>query len=268
MFDADAGARGAASSRDGIGLPRDLERRPVVVVLHQLHSNAGHIGQWLRARGYALDVRRPRFGDPLPDTLEHHAGAIIFGGPMSANDAQDFVKVETEWVGVALRENKPFLGVCLGAQMMANYLGAPVYGHPDKLVEIGYHPIRPSSCALRFGSWPERVYQWHREGFELPHSATILAVSEGPFANQAYAYGTAVGVQFHPEITYAMVSRWSARNSQLLAQRGAQDRPAQLADHIVHGPVVRRWLDSFLSRWISEPAGQSVQPCVMPRHAE
>ena len=47
---------------------------------------AGHVGQWLRTRGHTLDVRRPRFGDPLPETLEHHAGAVIFGGPMSAND--------------------------------------------------------------------------------------------------------------------------------------------------------------------------------------
>jgi GMP synthase (glutamine-hydrolysing) len=106
-----------------------------------------------------LDVRRPRYGDPLPETLENHAGAVIFGGPMSANDSEDYVKIETEWIGVALLENKPFLGVCLGAQMMADYLGARVFEHPEKHVEIGYHRIRPASCARRFGAWPERVYQ-------------------------------------------------------------------------------------------------------------
>jgi GMP synthase (glutamine-hydrolysing) len=57
-----------------------------------------------------------------------------------------------------------------------------------------------------------------------------------------------------PEITYAMVSRWSAYNAHRLTLRGAQDRPSQLADHIVHGPVVRRWLDGFLSRWIASAA--------------
>jgi GMP synthase (glutamine-hydrolysing) len=255
MFDADAGGGGAASSHLEVKLSAGAVRRPVVVVLHQLHSNAGHIGQWLSWRGHPLDVRRPRFGDPLPETLEHHAGAVIFGGPMSANDSQDYVKMETKWIGVSLRENKPFLGVCLGAQMMANYLGARVYEHPEKHVEIGYHPVRPTSCGRRFGSWPERVYQWHREGFDLPHGATLLAAGTGPFANQAYVYGAAaVGVQFHPEITYAMVSRWSGRNSHLLSLCGAQDRPSQLADHMVHGPIVRRWLDSFLSRWITSGA--------------
>ena len=254
MFDADAGGCVAW----GNGRPRlatGAERKPVLIVLHQRHSNAGHIGHWFITRGYALDVRRPRFGDPLPETLEHHSGAVIFGGPMSANDSDDYVKIETEWIGVALRQKKPFLGVCLGAQMMANYLGARVYEHPEKHVEIGYHLIRPTVCAGRFGSWPEWVYQWHRECFELPHGATLLAAGDGPFANQAYAYGTtAVGVQFHPEITYAMVSRWSAYNAHRLTLRGAQDRPSQLADHIVHGPVVRRWLDGFLSRWIASAA--------------
>ena len=62
-------------------------------------------GQWLRTRGHPLDVRGPRFGDPLPESLEHHAGAVIFGGPMSANDSEDYVKIETEWIGVALLEN-------------------------------------------------------------------------------------------------------------------------------------------------------------------
>jgi GMP synthase (glutamine-hydrolysing) len=250
MFDADAAEGGAASSFRA-SPTAGADRNPVVIVLHQLHSNAGHIGQWLRKRGHALDVRRPRFGDPLPETLECHAGAVIFGGPMSANDSDDYVKIETEWISVALRETKPFLGVCLGAQMMANHLGARVFQHPEKHAEIGYHRIRPTACAGRFGTWPEWVYQWHREGFDLPDGATALAVGDGPFATQAYAYGKAVGVQFHPEITYAMISRWSGRNSDFLALRGAQDRPLQLADHIVHGPTVRRWLDSFLCRWIT-----------------
>jgi GMP synthase (glutamine-hydrolysing) len=255
MFDADADGDGAASSHHEVKPTTGADCRPVVVVLHQLHSNAGHVGQWLRTRGHALDVRRPRFGDTLPKSLEHHAGAIIFGGPMSANDTEDYVKIETEWIGVALRENKPILGVCLGAQMMANYLGARVFEHPDKKVEIGYHRIRPTSCARRSGAWPERVYQWHREGFDLPHGATVLAAGDGAFATQAYAYGTAaVGVQFHPEITYAMVSRWTSRNPLRLTLPGAHDRTSQLADHLVYGPVVRRWLDSFLCRWIMSRA--------------
>ncbi|MCL4767978.1 MAG: gamma-glutamyl-gamma-aminobutyrate hydrolase family protein [Hyphomicrobiaceae bacterium] len=228
------------------------ERRPVVIVLHQSHSNPGHVGQWLRMRGHALDVRRPRYGDPLPQSLEHHAGAIIFGGPMSANDPDEFIRTETEWIEVALRERKPFLGICLGAQMLARHLGARVFGHPDSHVEIGYHPICPTPHASRFGRWPERVYQWHREGFDRPHGAVALATANGTFETQAVVYGeTAFAVQFHPEITYAMVNRWSGSHPQRLTLPGAQDRPSQLSDHLSQGPAVRRWLDAFMPRWLA-----------------
>ena len=96
--------------------------RPVLVVLHGEHSCPGRIGQVLRKRGHALDVRKPRFGDKLPETLDDHAGAVIFGGPMSANDPEEFIKTEIDWIGVPLKEGRPYLGVCLGAQMLAKHL--------------------------------------------------------------------------------------------------------------------------------------------------
>jgi len=97
--------------------------RRVLIVLHQEQSTPGRIGRLLRERGIALDIRRPRFGDPLPATLSDHLGAIVFGGPMSANDDDDYVRREIDWIGVPLAEDKPFLGICLGAQMLARHLG-------------------------------------------------------------------------------------------------------------------------------------------------
>jgi len=85
--------------------------RSILFVLHQEHSSPGRVAHALKARGYTFDIRRPRFGDPLPDTLAHHDGAVIFGGPMSANDEEDFVRREIEWLKVPLREEKPFLGI-------------------------------------------------------------------------------------------------------------------------------------------------------------
>jgi GMP synthase (glutamine-hydrolysing) len=80
---------------------------PVLIVLHQEHSTPGRLGHALKARGYPLDIRRPRFDDPLPETLAHHAGAVIFGGPQSANDADAFIRREIDWIGVPLKERKP-----------------------------------------------------------------------------------------------------------------------------------------------------------------
>lgn len=258
MFDARNTEFGQASTAAPAGLanlPADRvdDPRPVLIVLHQRHSVPGHIGQTLQALGHRLDIRRPRFGDPLPQSLDAFDGSVIFGGPMSANDPDDYVNQETDWIGVALKEQAPFLGVCLGAQMMAKHLGATVSEHPQAHVEIGYHDVSPIEPAFHGIAWPTRVYQWHREGFEIPHGGELLVNGPDAFPNQAYRYGsTAVGIQFHPEITYAMVSRWSGHNPHKLNQTGAQDRAGQLAAHIAHSPQVRRWLMQFLAAWVLE----------------
>ena len=120
--------------------------KPVLLILHQEHSSPGRVGQTLAKLGYPLDIRRPRFGDPLPETMDEHAGAAIFGGPQSANDNEDFVRREIDWIGVPLRDKKPYLGICLGAQMMARHLGARVFPHPQGHAEVGYYPIRPTEA--------------------------------------------------------------------------------------------------------------------------
>jgi GMP synthase (glutamine-hydrolysing) len=197
--------------------------KPVLIVLHQETSTPGRIGHYLQARGIAMDIRRPRLGDPLPETLAMHAGAVICGGPMSANDPDDFIRAEIEWIKVPLREAKPFLGICLGAQMLARQLGATVAFHPEGMAEVGYYPIRVTPAARGvLETWPSVVYQWHREGFDLPAGADMLA--EGDlFKVQAFRYGPAAyGIQFHAEVTHAMMCRWTTRGHARLALPGAK----------------------------------------------
>jgi GMP synthase (glutamine-hydrolysing) len=230
----------------------------VLVILHQEHSTPGRLGRMLQAQGFELDIRRPRFGDPLPQSLCDHAGVMIFGGPMSANDTDDWLRRELGWIEVPLKENKPLLGICLGAQMMARCLGQRVYTHPEGKVEIGYYPISPTEqghevCACRF---PEKVYQWHREGFDLPTGATLLAAGED-FETQAFRFGpTAYGLQFHPEVTYAMMCRWTLRCPQPLETLpGAYLRHQHLEGWYQHDRPTARWLDAFLKVWIDGEAG-------------
>ncbi len=124
--------------------PSWSQYKPVLVVLHGEQSTPGRIGRLLRELGAPLDIRRPRFGDPLPENLEHHAGAVFFGGPMSANDEEDWLKREIDWLAAPLKENKPYLGICLGAQLLARQLGQKVDAHPEGKVEVGYYPIHPT----------------------------------------------------------------------------------------------------------------------------
>lgn len=230
-------------------------RLPILMVLHQENSTPGRIGRLLAERGHALDLRRPCLGDPLPETLEGHAGAVVFGGPMSANDDLDYVHREIDWIGVPLRENKPYLGLCLGAQMLARHLGAKVYPHAEGRAEIGYYPLVPTKAGLDFSaelgaSWPGHVYHWHREGFDRPADATTLATGDD-FPTQAVRVGeNAFGLQFHPEVTHAMLCRWTVRGAERLSMPGAQDRSCQIEGRFMHDPAVRLWLDAFLDRWL------------------
>jgi GMP synthase (glutamine-hydrolysing) len=104
------------------------------------------------------------------------------------------------------------LGLCLGAQMLARALGARVFSYDDKRSEIGYYPIDATLIGDRLcpAPFPRTVYQWHSDGFDLPQGAKLLAVGGANFSNQAYRYGLhAVGLQFHPEVTYHMMCRWT-----------------------------------------------------------
>ena len=225
---------------------------PVLMVLHQERSSAGRVGQHLLARGYTLDIRRPALGDSLPETLDNHSGVAMFGGPMSANDETEFIRRETDWLAVPLREKKPFLGICLGAQMLARHLGAKVDTHPEGKAEIGYYPIRITDAARGITpAWPSHVYQWHREGFALPQGAELLA--EGDiFEVQAFRYGgSAYGIQFHPEVTHATMCRWTTHGHVRLAMPGARPRGDHFTDRPHYDPAIRAWLTAFLDRWAS-----------------
>lgn len=230
----------------------DSSRR-ILIILHQEHSTPGRLGRLLRASGYTLDVRRPRFGEPLPKTLADHIGVIIFGGPMSVNDEEDWLRREIDWIAIPLREEKPLLGICLGAQMLARHLGHCVRPHPQGRVEVGYYPIHPTEqgrqvCTCPF---PKRVYQWHREGFELPNGAILLAKGQD-FEAQAFRYGqTAYGFQFHPEATLAMMCRWSITCPERMVSPGAHPRHRHIEGWLRHDGAVSRWSSAFLRVWLA-----------------
>ena len=227
----------------------------ILTVLHQEHSSPGRVGQLLVAAGFDLDIRRPPLGDPLPQTLAEHAGAVVFGGPMSANDKDEFVRRETDWLGVPLKENKPFLGICLGAQMLCKHLGGHVEGHGEGLVEIGWYPIRPTAEGRTLMHWPEMVYQFHREGFTLPSGATLLATAD-TYRNQAFRYGeNAWGVQFHAELTRAMMHRWVVRGAHRFVLPGAQGGLEHLEGRMIWDRHLRQWLVEFLDLVFGAPAG-------------
>jgi GMP synthase (glutamine-hydrolysing) len=222
----------------------------VLIIVHQEHSNPGRVGELLEAHGCCLDRRCPNIGDQLPADLSPYAAAVVFGGPQSANDDHlPGIRAELNWLEqTALPSDKPLLGICLGAQMIARVLGARVGPHPDGLVEIGYHTIHPTAAGHAYLEGPTMFYQWHRETFEIPPGAVHLMHNDA-FDNQAFRYNQHVyGLEFHPEMTRAMIDRWTASEggAPMLSLKGAQARELQLEHYDCHAPVTDRWLDWFL----------------------
>lgn len=226
----------------------------ILTVLHQERSSAGRVGQMLEASGFELDIRRPPLGDPLPETLQDHVGAVIFGGPQSANDTDSYIIDETEWLKVPLTENKPFLGICLGAQMLVNHLGGSVSTNEEGLVEIGWYPLKTTEAGKQLMEWPDMVYHFHREGFSLPRDAVLLATADA-YPNQAFRYGeNAWAVQFHAELTRVMMHRWAVHGAHRFDLPGAQKGHEHLEGRMIWDTHLKTWLGRFLETIFGKPA--------------
>lgn len=207
-----------------------------------------------------LDIRCPSNHEELPATMEEHDAVAIFGGPMSANDDHTlpFIRTELNWIPTALNAGKPLLGICLGAQLLARVLGATVAPHSADMTEIGYFPIVPTPSGQEYFNGPLNIYHWNREGFELPQGSVLLAAG-ATFSQQAFRYNeTAYGLQFHPEVTGAMVDKWTTLGAEQLTLPGAQSRDEQLQRHIFNDQAVEDWLKGFVDVWLDPFTGRKI----------
>jgi len=153
-------------------------------------------------------------GEPLPGTGDFDV-IVAMGGPMSVNDDGElpWLTEEKRLIGEAVRAGVPYWGVCLGVQLLAASLGAPVYPGPEP--EVGLSTVSLTDEARAdpvFRGLPRELLtlQWHGDTFDLPEGATLLAGS-AVCPNQAFRWGrTAYGVQFHLEVSADLASEWAA----------------------------------------------------------
>lgn len=170
---------------------------------HVPFEGLGSIEPWLKKAGYEITGTRFFEVPELPD-LKEIDFLVVMGGPMSVNDEEKFpwLVAEKQFIWDAIAKNKPVLGICLGAQLIASALGAKVY--PNKVKEIGWFPVygiqENDESVFKF-SESITVFHWHGETFDLPSGATHLAKSIA-CENQAFQVGTSVmALQFHLETT-------------------------------------------------------------------
>jgi GMP synthase (glutamine-hydrolysing) len=187
--------------------------------------------------------------DPASDDL-----LVVLGGPISVNQADiyPFLQDELALLERRLALDKPTLGICLGAQLLAKALGAKVY--PAAVKEIGWSSLSLSEAgkdsALRHFAPPGRVLHWHGETVELPVGAVLLASSE-LCAHQAFSYGRRVlGLQFHGECTARGLESWYLGHVGEIEQTPGLSVPALRAQAALYADeAVLHGLD-FFADWL------------------
>lgn len=185
----------------------------VLVFQHVAAEPLGTLDPMLRARGHRIRyINFSRDPDARPD-IGKYQGLIVLGGPMmpDRSDLYPHLAVEMYCIEQALQQGKPVLGICLGAQLLANTLGAGV--QPSEEWEIGWYDLYPASAARQDPLFqhldvPQPVFQWHCYTFDLPAGAIRLASSEA-VPNQVFRYNqNAYGFQFHLELDQRLIDRW------------------------------------------------------------
>ena len=220
---------------------------------HADHEDPGTILPWLsehglRARGSCLHS-----GEALP-ALADFDTLIVMGGPMNIYEhaQHPWLIAEKQLIRRALDSGKRLLGICLGAQLIADQLGGPVSRNRE--AEVGWWPVRLSEAGQHsrlLGPWPAEftAFHWHGDTFALPPGAQALASSEA-CAQQAFSFddGRVLGLQFHPEVRADMLREWFSMDP---------PRPGpwvQTADAICVRPQAfetsRQMLDGLLSRFL------------------
>ena len=173
----------------------------VHVLEHGPAEGAGTIADWARVRGHELTTTRLDLGQELPPA-EQFDLLIVMGGGMNVYQYRDYpwLRTERQLIADAVAQKKAVFGVCLGAQLLADVLGARVHQNPQK--EIGWLPVRFVDRTAPFDSFPAEctVFHWHGDTFEMPPGARRIAESNG-CANQAFISGDRlIGLQFHIEV--------------------------------------------------------------------
>src|SRR5574338_1496483 len=187
----------------------------VLVIKNAGLEGPGMFGELLKSDGFDLQIISAK-KEKIPPP--HHDMVLVLGAPESANDDLQYLKDEMTLIQNAAQQNIPTLGICLGSQLIAKAFGARVYPGPKK--EIGFYDnikIDSGSKSRLFSGMtnPFTVFHWHGDTFDIPNGATRLAYSE--LYNQAFQYGTAIGVQFHFEVTSDIVLSWLEHTGEDLA---------------------------------------------------
>lgn len=237
--------------------------KPIAILQHEAGVAPGHFASWLAARALPHRLVRVDRGEPVPQSAALYAGICSMGGNMSVNDPLPWVAEELALLRDAVARRVPVIGHCLGGQLLARALGAPVQRNAFK--EMGWLRVEVSDAALA-NEWfgcadPVELFHWHGDAFELPpgarrvHGSLLTPNQSCVIERDGVAH---LGMQFHVEMTPELVTAWAGDPSaagEVAAERaltggpGVQSPEAMVQDVEDRCEAMRRLAWSAYDRW-------------------
>lgn len=229
-------------------------KQRILLVAHDDTTRDDRASRGLAERGHEMEWTCPALGGALPSVKDGFDAVIVYGGVESANShtTNEHIRRELDWIADWVAAEKPYLGLCLGSQLLAHSLGARVAPHPEGLHERGFIEVHPTDAGRAILAEPLHVYQSHYEGFELPRDAELL-MTGATYPHQGFRYGrNAYGFQFHPECTPEVMVRWMDLDGDTTDKPGVHSRERQIADSERYDAPMGAWFEDFLERWIAD----------------
>lgn len=225
---------------------------------HVPFEGLGSIKDWIRREGHTLSGTRFYRGEPLP-MVETVDMLIIMGGPMNIYEEARYLWLadEKRFIRKAITAGRRVLGICLGAQLIADVLGAKVYGNTDK--EIGWFPVKTTegaSGSRLFAAFPRQLdaFHWHGDTFDIPVDAVHTLRSAG-CAHQAFVYDERiVGLQFHLETTPASAWQIIAHDEDELVEGRYIQTPQMMFADTRRFDTINHAMHELLDRLAGAPA--------------
>ena len=230
----------------------------VLVIQNSPTASLGVLEECISQRNVAMKILAPSAGDRLPIDTSYD-GLIVLGGPMNAEDDANYphLKDAVSLIQLFAKEEKPIIGICLGAQLIARAFGSRVYQHD--VVELGFTPLRGIDSAIANDSLlnsalpstePIQIMEWHFDTFDLPEKATLLMTGDR-CTNQAYRINDNIyGFQCHFEVNRSILQGW-LNNGRDYLESNHPNFPEQLAKQTeLHLDRSRQFCDRVSNAWL------------------
>jgi GMP synthase-like glutamine amidotransferase len=219
---------------------------------HVPFEGLGIIETWAEDHGAEISCTRLYAAEPIPHP-ERFDWLVVMGGPMGIYDYDEhpWLIPEKELIRDAIASGKTVLGICLGAQLIADVLGAGVYPGPHK--EIGWHPILRSAESAPWIPGELTVFHWHGDTFDIPDGAVRLA-SSNACPNQGFVYrDRVIGLQFHMETTPASMQALIEHCADELTEAPHIQTARQMNEGLAHIDRINRVMGALLDQLKAVP---------------